>query len=1188
MECIWWLLLHCIASLVSGAPDSAGTEFILGFTSMSNITQEVVLYFTTVKNSNIHVQVTAPKYSADISDTSFNITSRVTKMITISGNIRMSESIKEGKGVHISASDEISVFGLDSEGDSGDYFLAQPTDVLGMHYYVMANNSLFTQSQVVLAGVNDKTAVSITLSSAVGGNVMVQGMNYGRNDTISLGLNRYDTFYFTSEWDLSGTEITANKPLAMFSGTKNEFHITNDMAGHVIEQATPTKSWGKVFIVAPIPAINSVNILKFVANDVRTSVSMACQGTGPMDFVLTEPGDKASRELPSTDYCVVKADKPILVAQFCKSITDNTETSLIIIPPKQQHDSDYTFTTPGVIASTFEHTLVVIVDANQASGFRLDGVDPFSLSIQSSQTQSEYTVRRIQITEGTHTLRHSSPTVTFACYLYSTAPNKLYVTAAGTRSAPINEACAMTPSVTGDGVDNDCDGRIDEELCVATPTRNLIGDDDGDGQTNEDCAKLAAVDGGWSDWSNYTACSITCDNEPWSANNGTQSRTRTCTNPVPANDGMRCTGQAIQIRHCNSSVACPETFNYFVGFMETGNDAWHELIITNPGIKVANLTVIAQFGIIRNASISSLDTTTVSLTTNFTVRGSALSFSAIRIKSDSPVQVYVYNSNPSTVLIKSGFLAREYAVLGTLYYALTASAQVGQAEIFPQILIVALFPSTAVSVEINVQNGNQNGVFIEGIFFNNNDEFVITMGEFQTLQIQSETGDFTGMAIRSSKPISVFSGNKYFEGSTDHHLVDQLAPVVNWGNTFVAIAPSNANYKCKIVTSQPATVLYTCSSYPSNERTLTLDVEGSHVEIDVGSDTCKFRSVIPIMMAMITSRPDGTPSLVQLQPLTEISGKLIFYVPSTANETEVLISSNSNLFSHIKVDCKSVNENILIVNEITSGRKFVRSGIHIIYANETSIGLPIPFTGLIHGLSGASTFSYPLLLDSLRVDGGADYLDICESGQGTSQSASSASQSSSATQTATTDNIIRSSVGFTETTLQTSMMTQSIYSTSFITESISPTPVLSSTQSITLSQTRSFVAQQTASSTIGVTLSSSASLTESTMSPNVTSAPTCECMNCSTYTPTNYTTEELLEIIQELRAELLIHRNATNSYLRTKISAKDDRPSAKAMGFMGCIILIAAGIGVIFIDMVSLIRMFKELKRNICKVIQKT
>lgn len=95
-------------------------------------------------------------------------------------------------------------------------------------------------------------------------------------------------------------------------------------------------------------------------------------------------------------------------------------------------------------------------------------------------------------------------------------------------------------------------------------------------------------------------------------------------------------------------------------------------------------------------------------------------------------------------------------------------------------------------------------------------------------------------------------------------------------------------------------------------------------------------------------------------------------------------------------------------------------------------------------------------------------------------------------------------------------------------------------------------------------------------------------MNCSTYTPTNYTTEELLEIIQELRAELLIHRNATNSYLRTKISAKDDRPSAKAMGFVGCIILIAAGIGVIFIDMVSLIRMFKELKRNICKVIQKT
>lgn len=40
--------------------------------------------------------------------------------------------------------------------------------------------------------------------------------------------------------------------------------------------------------------------------------------------------------------------------------------------------------------------------------------------------------------------------------------------------------CSKTISTDGDGIDNDCDGSIDEELC------NGI-DDDADGEVDEDC-----------------------------------------------------------------------------------------------------------------------------------------------------------------------------------------------------------------------------------------------------------------------------------------------------------------------------------------------------------------------------------------------------------------------------------------------------------------------------------------------------------------------------------------------------------------------------------------------------------------------------------------------------------------------------------------------------------------------------
>ena len=44
----------------------------------------------------------------------------------------------------------------------------------------------------------------------------------------------------------------------------------------------------------------------------------------------------------------------------------------------------------------------------------------------------------------------------------------------------VAQGCVPTNQVENDGIDNDCDGSIDEELC------NSI-DDDADGEIDEDC-----------------------------------------------------------------------------------------------------------------------------------------------------------------------------------------------------------------------------------------------------------------------------------------------------------------------------------------------------------------------------------------------------------------------------------------------------------------------------------------------------------------------------------------------------------------------------------------------------------------------------------------------------------------------------------------------------------------------------
>ena len=56
-----------------------------------------------------------------------------------------------------------------------------------------------------------------------------------------------------------------------------------------------------------------------------------------------------------------------------------------------------------------------------------------------------------------------------------------------------------------------------------------------------------SVNGGWSDWSSWSDCSATT-----CGTTGTQTRTRTCTNPAPANGGATCIGSDTDTQSCNA------------------------------------------------------------------------------------------------------------------------------------------------------------------------------------------------------------------------------------------------------------------------------------------------------------------------------------------------------------------------------------------------------------------------------------------------------------------------------------------------------------------------------------------------------------------------------------------------------------------------------------------------------------
>ncbi|KAK3738880.1 hypothetical protein QZH41_014662 [Actinostola sp. cb2023] len=76
--------------------------------------------------------------------------------------------------------------------------------------------------------------------------------------------------------------------------------------------------------------------------------------------------------------------------------------------------------------------------------------------------------------------------------------------------------------------------------------KNCVGKSE---ETRKCTLKACSVDGGWSKYPAWSACSKKCGG-------GTQKRTRSCTKPKPARGGKKCVGAAVQTRKCNTKL-CP-------------------------------------------------------------------------------------------------------------------------------------------------------------------------------------------------------------------------------------------------------------------------------------------------------------------------------------------------------------------------------------------------------------------------------------------------------------------------------------------------------------------------------------------------------------------------------------------------------------------------------------------------------
>ena len=79
-------------------------------------------------------------------------------------------------------------------------------------------------------------------------------------------------FQIRSSTDLTGTVVSANKPVAVFSGSEWTSVGADKMGDHLVEQMPPTPTWGWDFITVPIATRRAGDIFRVLGRSTSSSM----------------------------------------------------------------------------------------------------------------------------------------------------------------------------------------------------------------------------------------------------------------------------------------------------------------------------------------------------------------------------------------------------------------------------------------------------------------------------------------------------------------------------------------------------------------------------------------------------------------------------------------------------------------------------------------------------------------------------------------------------------------------------------------------------------------------------------------------------------------------------------------------------------------------------------------------------
>jgi RHS repeat-associated protein len=352
------------------------------------------------------------------------------------------------KGIHVVSQLPVAVYGLDRLGFSSDAFLGLPVSAIGMDYYVLtySNMGFAPSSELGVVATENSTVVTITPSVTSSGHAGGVPFNVTLNQGQTYLLQNLEP---TTLGDLSGSRVTANKPIAVFAGHEAATIPAESVccADHLVEQLPPTGAWGKRFATVPLATRTKGDFFRFIAAEDATAVYLNGNQTA-----LLNRGQWVERIIKNPAEIIATA--PIMVTQYSTSIyydpptTGKADPFTMTIPPYSQFLNHYTITTPAT-GFQFNYANVVAPTASLGS-ITMDGT-PIPAGSFTPIGVSGYSGAQVTIPVGAHNF--DGP-VSFGVFVYGYNQDEGYGYPGGMNMTPTVQSTnvAVTPETSSHSI----------------------------------------------------------------------------------------------------------------------------------------------------------------------------------------------------------------------------------------------------------------------------------------------------------------------------------------------------------------------------------------------------------------------------------------------------------------------------------------------------------------------------------------------------------------------------------------------------------------------------------------------------------------------------------------------------------------------------------------------------------------